>query len=227
MKRHLLAVACAFGCAGFAHAEPGGTSTVYGPSVAQGEAEFEYRGATFTGGALDGDAAHRFEAGYGVTDWWRPALVIQVEDSSGGGAEVSDIAVENVFDFAGTRDWPVHFGGYVEYAFGQNGHDDEVELKLLAERRGDAVTTRLNLIGEHEIDGDEWEFGYAARVSWRASDHWALDIEGFGEPDANVHYWGPRVSFSLGETSLALGYLAGLDDAAADGQIRLALEFES
>lgn len=223
------AVAALAAMTGAAHAEPGGTSTVYGPNVEQGESEFEYRGAVFEGGGLDGVSIHRLEAGYAFTDWWRPALVVQATDSSADDLELSTLAVENVFDFIWTRTWPVHFGGYLEYAFAQNGGDDAVELKLLAERRDGALLSRVNLIAERHVGdsaSDEWEYGYAARFSWRTSDHLSVGVEGFGEPEAHAHYWGPRVTFALGEAGIGLSYLAGLDEAEADGQLRLSLEIE-
>jgi hypothetical protein len=230
MSKWVAGAASALACIGVAHAEPGGTSNVYGPGVERGEIEFEYRGAAFFGGALDDTAAHRFEVGYAFTDWWRPALVVQVVDPIGAGGEVSAIAIENVFDFKATETWPIHLGGYFEYTSGQNGADDAIEFKLLGERRDGPLTSRFNLIVERDLgDGasDDWEYGYAARFMWTASDTWSLGAEGFGEPEANAHYWGPRVSLGVGEFSLALSYLAGMDDASADGQLRVAFEIEN
>lgn len=228
MQGKLIALACAVASVGGAHAEPGGTSTVYGPGVHRGESELEYRTAFFDGGNLDGTQLHRAEAGYAFTDWWRPALVIKAADPPQGSAELTAVAIENVFDFTATRSWPVHFGGYVEYAFGQNGRDDALELKLLAERQQGSLTVRLNLIAERPIGGasDEWEHAYAARAMWRTSDRWAFGVEGFGEPEVRAHYWGPRASLSFGDASIALAYLEGFDAAEADGQIRIALELE-
>lgn len=228
MHRHAIALLCAL-YATAVHAEPGGTSAVYGPTVERGESELEYRGAIFSGAALDGVVLHRTEAGYAFTDWWRPAIVVQAADMPGASTELTSVALENVFDFTATRSWPVHFGGYAEYSFGQNGRDDAVELKLLAERRAGPWSTRLNVIAERHVgDGasNEWEYGYAARAMWRANERWALGVEGFGEPEADAHYWGPRASFRFGEVSIAAGYLAGFDDAQADGQARLTLELE-
>lgn len=228
MKAKLFALACAAASAGAAHAEPGGTSNVYGPSVSEGESELEYRAAYFGGGALDGTLLHRAEAGYAFTDWWRPALVVKATDAPDASPELSALAIENVFDFTVTRSWPVHFGSYVEYAFGQNGRDDAIEFKLLAERRQGPLTMRLNLIAERPIGGasEDWEHAYAARATWRPSRRWAVGVEGFGEPEARVHYWGPRASFYFDDASIAVAYLAGSDEAAADGQLRIALELE-
>ena len=229
MKAMVVALACALASSGAAHGEPGGTSNVYGPGVERGESELEYRGAVVNGETLDGAVLHRAEAGYAFTAWWRPALVLQAADIPGASTELTSVAIENVFDFTATRSWPVHFGGYAEYSFGQNGRDDAVEFKLLAERRSGPLTARLNLIAERHVGDsarDEWEYGYAARAMWRANDRWALGVEGFGEPEAHANYWGPRASLSLGEASIALAYLAGFDEAEADGQIRIEVELE-
>ncbi len=221
-------LAGALASAGEAHAQPGGTSNVYGPSVRKGESEVEYRAAYIDGGALDGATLQRGEAGSALTDWWRPALVIKAAKPPGASARLTAVAIENVFDFAATRSWPVHFGGYFEYAFGQNGRDDALEFKLLAERRQGPLTARLNLIAERPIGGaiEEWEYAYAARAMWRTSDRWAVGFEGFGEPETRAHHWGPRASLNFGDTSISLAYLAGLDDAQAGGQVRIALEVE-
>lgn len=228
MKARALALAGALASAGAAHAEPGGTSNVYGPSVRRGESELEYRAAYFGGGALDGTVLHRGEAGYAFADWWRPALVIKAVEAPGASARPTAVAIENVFDFTATRSWPVHLGGYFEYAFGQNGRDDALEFKLLAESRQGPLTARLNLIAERPIGGatEEWEYAYAARAMWRTSDRWAVGFEGFGEPEARAHYWGPRASLNFAGASIALAYLAGLDEAEADVQFRIALELE-
>lgn len=53
----------------------------------------------------------------------------------------------------------------------------------------------------------------------RASERLSLGFEAFSEPEAQAHYFGPRASFAIGDVSLSAGYLAGFDDARADGQI--------
>lgn len=227
-KRLKAALLCAgaLGAFGSAHADPGGTSNVSGPAIAQGEWEFEARTATFVGGALDENWAHRAHLSYAPTDWWKPTLIVRVDDPSSGGAELSSVALENAFDFVATRDWPVHLGAVVQYAWGADGADDEIELKLLAERRFGPAQVRLNLRTERAIGGgapDEWTNSYAARVTWRASDAISLGLEGFGD-DENAHYWGPRASLAFGDIALSGAYLFAAGDANADGQMRLTLE---
>lgn len=223
-----------------AAAEPGGAAEVYGPGVARGETGLELRSGFFHGGDADGDWQVKLELSHGVTDWWRPGVVAEWE-YEGDEAEFTALAIENVFDFTGTRDWPVHLGGYVEYEFTQEG-DDKVELKLLLQRARGPLDLRFNLIGERHVGGGDnaWELGYAAQGGYALNDDLELGVQGFGDVGADgelndfgdhAHYWGPFAQFELielgeGEIELQLGYLAGFGEAEADGQFRLKLEYE-
>lgn len=209
-----------------AHAEPGGVSGVSGPSVTSGEIKLEARTAAFDGGSLDGAWAHRVQASYSPTDWYRPTLILRASQPNNESAELTSVGIENVFDFTATREWPVHFGGLFEYKFGVHDAADQVEVKLLAERSMGPVSARFNLNAFRNLDdGADWHPAYAGRLTWRASETFTIGAEVFGEPDADAHYIGPRATARLGHTTVALSYLAGYDEAAADGQIRLGLEF--
>lgn len=237
MRRVLLAaLAGAALLPGAAWAEPGMASEVYGPGVERGEGEFELRSGMLDGGAEDGDWKLKAEFSHGVTDWWRPGLIAGWA-SQGGDTDFTGFAVENVFDFTATRDWPVHLGGYVEYHWAQDGAD-EVELKLLLRRQQGPLELTANLIAERHVGGgagDDWEYGYAAEGALAVGDI-ELGIQGFGDfggdgLDAYGHYWGPFGELELGdigegEVGLQLGYLFGSGDAVADGQFRLKLEYE-
>ena len=102
-----------------------------------------------------------------------------------------------------------------------------MELKLLAERRAGAFSLRFNIAAERDVtgDSDEWEHIYSTRIMWRANDAWQFGVEGFSEPEESAHYFGPRAGFTFGDATLSLGYLAGLDEAQADAQIRIGLEW--
>jgi hypothetical protein len=219
----LFVSACAV--AGMAHAEPGGVSGVSSANVTEGETRAEFRTATFQGGALDEAWNHRAQIGHGFTDWWRGALILRASQPADQSAELSSIGIENVFEFTATRAWPVQLGLLAEYKIGVHGRDDEVEFKLLGERSFDDLSLRFNLNASRELaDDSEWEPAYAARAMWRASPQFALGAEAFGEPDVDAHYAGPRATARFGDTTLALGYLVGFDDARADSQIRLGVE---
>lgn len=210
-----------------AHAEPGGTSGVSSPAVSQGGLKFEWRSTAFDGEALDGNWSHRVQAGYGVTDWWRAQLNVRASQPDSEDAELRNIGIENTFEFTATSGWPVQFGGQIEYRFGLNGAEDNVELKLLAEHRAGPFSARFNITADRNVtgDSDEWTHVYSARANWRANDTWQFGVEAFSEPEADAHYIGPRAGLTLGDSTLSLGYLAGVDDAQADAQIRIALEW--
>lgn len=242
MNRLLAAIAAGLVLAPAAvRAEPGLATEIYGPNVSRGETEFEVRSGILQGGDGDGEWQTKVELGHAVTDWWRPALVGEWEDE-GEGTEFTAFALENVFDFVGTRDWPVHLGGYFEYEWKEAGAD-EVELKLLMQRARGPWKITANLIGETSVGAgseDEWEFGYAAEGGYAINDDFRIGLQGFGDAGTNDdfgnlgeygHYWGPFTQFELGhvgdgEIELQLGYLAGFGEAEADGQFRLKLEYE-
>ena len=221
-----------------ASADPGPASEVYSPAVTRGLTELELRSGVVNGGA--GDWQVKAEASHGVTDWWRPAVVAEWENS-GGETQFTAFAVESVFDFTATRDWPAHLGGYVEYEWAEDG-PNELEFKLLMQRQRGPLALRLNLIGTRLLGAApeaNWEFGYAAQASYAINDDFALGIQGFGDAgtnadfglDSQAHYWGPFAQieaghFSGSELELQLGYLVGLGQAEADGIFRLKLEVE-
>lgn len=221
------ALACAV--AGTAHAEPGGVSGVSGVSVTQGALKLEARTVVFDGGAIDGDRAHRAQAGYGVTDWWRTEVILRASQPGGEGAELRSVGWENAVDFTATRDWPVHFGGLFEYRFGVDDVADSIELKLLAERRIQSLSLRFNLIGERAVGddaSDEWEHGYAARAMYALNEAVQVGVEGFGELDIDAHAWGPRAGVTFGPATVSAAYLASFgEDSDADSQLRFAVEF--
>lgn len=242
MKRTslVLAMGAALVAPAAAFADPGPASEVYSPTVTRGVGELELRAGALNGGAADGDWQLKAEASYGVTDWWRPALVVEWENA-GGDTELTASAIENVFDFTATRDWPVHLGAYVEYEFANDG-PDELEMKLLMQRQRGPVDLRLNLISTRLLGSapdDGWEFGYAAEASYAFNDDFALGIQGFGDAGTNddfglndqASYWGPFAQVELGhfagnELELQAGYLVGSGEAEADGIFRLKLEME-
>ena len=244
MKRVLVAasVVGALLAPAAAWAEPGLAAEVYGPAVHQGEGEFAVRDGVLNGGDADGEWQTKIEAGYAFTDFWRPALVAEWEHEAGD-TEFTAFALENVFDFTGTREWPVHFGAYVEYEVNTQDGPDGLELKLLMQRERGPLNLTLNLIGEREVGGGSsyaWEFGYAAEAGYALNEDFALGIQGFGDAATDddfgelgdhAHYWGPFAQFELahlgeGEVELQLGYLVATGESEADGQFRFKLEYE-
>lgn len=223
----IFALTCAF--AGAAYAEPGGTSSASGVAITQGQLKFEARTAVYNGGDLDGAWAHRVQANYNPTSWWRSQINVRANQPDGEDAELRNIGWENAVDFTATREWPVRLGGQFEYRWGQHGATDSAEFKLLAERRAENFNARFNLIAGRAVGddaSDEWTHGYAARAMWTLNDTVQLGVEGFGELDIDAHAWGPRIGVKAGDVALSAGYFADFgDDAEADSQLRLTLEF--
>jgi hypothetical protein len=223
-----------------AAAEPDPSEEVYSPAVVAKLGEVEVRSGVLNGGAAAGDWQTKIEAGYGLTDWWRPALVGEWE-RGGGGAEFSASAVENLFDVTATRTWPVRLGFYVEYEWAKDG-PNQVEMKLLMQRQRGPLDLRLNLIAARSLGAapqNRWRYGYAAQASYAFNDDFALGVQGFGDAgddgalslDEAAHYWGPYAQieaahFRNGELELQAGYLAGFGDAQANGVLRVKLEYE-
>lgn len=239
MKRLLAFLAASGALTSAAAGEPGLANEIYRPGVERGETEFELRGGVLDGGAHGGEWQLKAEYSHAFTDWWRPGLVGEWERESGNG-RFTAFALENVFDFTATRDWPVHLGGYFEYEWKQSG-DEEVEAKVLAEHVRGPFALTLNLIAQREIgSGAVWEFGYAAEAAYKLNDDFALGVQGLGDAGAEdsvgdfgdqAHYWGPFAQFELahlgeGEIEAQLGYLVGSGEAEADGQFRFKLEYE-
>lgn len=226
-----------------AGAEPGGANVVYGPGVEAGETEIELRYGHFNGGSADGKWAVVGEYGYAFTDWWRPAALFEIARDPSGDAELEAVAIENVFDFTATRNWPVHFGAYLEYEANLLHDADKLELKLLSEVNSGPTRLRINLIAEREVGGgtvNEWEYGYAIQALVKVHDELAVGLEAFGDAGTSddfgelgdqAAYIGPFVEFEAFEIAghdveIHAGYLFGNDDAAADGQARIKLELE-
>jgi len=225
-----------------AQAEPGLAAEVYGPSVHRGESEIAFRGGALDGGDADDDWQTKLEIGHAFTDWWRPSIVGEWEHE-GDETDFTALAIENVFDFKATADWPVHLGAYVEYEFNTQDGPDGLELKLLMQRERGPFALTANIIAEREIGSgasDEWEFGYAAEAAYAFNQDFALGVQGFGDVGTSdefgdlgdhAHYWGPFAQFELGhindgEIELELGYLVGSGESEADGQFRVKLEYE-
>lgn len=224
-----------------AMAEPGLAGEVYGPSVSRGETELELRAGVLQGGAGDGEWRAKAEFSHAVTDWWRPGLIAAWR-REGGRTDFAGFALENVFDFTPTRQWPVHLGGYLEYEWTEKGAD-EVELKLLMQHDHGPLDLTLDLISERHVGSgaaNDWEFGYAAEAAYAFNEDFAFGVQGFGDAGTDddfghlgehAHYWGPFGQFELahvgtGEVELQLGYLIGAGEAEADGQFRMKLEYE-
>ncbi len=244
MKRAFFAIAMLGGLAMQpAQAEPGLGGEVYGPGVEQGEVEIEARTGYLVGGEGDGEWKLVGEASYGLTDWWRPAVLFELERVPGADPVIEAIAFENVFDFVPTRSWPVHLGLYAEYEANLQSAPDQVEFKLLMQHETGPLRLRLNLITERKIGSgasNVWEYGYAAQALYEVKHGLAIGVEGFGDAgdsdelgslSDHAHYIGPVAEFEAfeseaGEMEVLVGYLIAVGETESNGQLKLTVEWE-
>lgn len=234
MLASLIATPCTF-------AEPGLADEAESPIVVAGASEISLRSGQLVGGDSDQDWQTRAEANYAYASWWRVGAAAAWQ-STAGDAELTGLAIENVFDFIPSRRWPVHFGAYAEYERNMGEAPDHFEFRLLMQRQRGPLDLRFNITTERETgdhSDNRWEFGYAAQGSYRVTPALRLGVEGYGDTgfddqlgdiDDYAHYWGPVAQIRLSnahdrQLGLHVGYLFGAGHTDADGQMRVQLEW--
>jgi len=221
---------------------PGAGVRVYSPHVEKGEVELEARLSRLVGGAEGGEGAYIYEAAFGFTDWWQGGLVIETENKPNGPVFVEAIEFENIFELPRLPGLPIDFGVYAEYEANVEGEADAIELRWLAEYDSGPFNTKLNFNVDRSFEsGAEFELGYGFLSSVEVAHDFALGIEAFGEFGSvrdfgslaeREHYVGPVALFEIeppglpGEIEIEAGYLFGIGDAEAEGQVRLLIEWE-
>jgi len=242
MQKRMLAAAAAGGglCAHTpqAMAAPGLGNEVYGAHVEKGELEIEAKFDSLAGGPDDGENVIKLEAAYGVSDRLRLAPFVKLEKEPGDSRKAEEVGIEAIYELGSAGG--IDFALYGEYAFGLNGHADEIEAKLIMQHTSGPWDARLNLIFEKELEGGhKVEIGYAASVDVEAFHEVRLGVQAFGELGTfqdflprEEHFIGPVAKFEIEglgpELEIEVGYLFALSEAKddADGQFRLALEVE-
>lgn len=231
----LAALACAIPTA--AWAAPGLGDEVYGATVEKGEVELESRYGALDGGPDDGEDVLKLEAGYGVTDKLRLAVVGEFEKEAGEKRRAEAVSLEAIYALG--KVGGVDVALYGEYEVGLHGAD-KIESKLLLQRRTGPFDLRLNLIAEKElVDGAPVQLGYAASADVETVGEIRLGVQAYGElgtfkhfmPRAE-HFIGPVAKFEIEglgpEIGIEAGYLFPLGSAKddTDGQFKVRLELE-
>jgi high-affinity iron transporter len=218
--------------------------TIYSPVIEEGEVAIELRGHHDFDSRGDMDGAQQFKVDleYAPTWFWRTEVLGEWEKEPGQSLEATEVAWENILQFAPQGKYWADFGMVVELIHSlEDGGEDGIELGFLGEKQFDSTVLTVNLFGEREFtSGAETEMEYAARYRWRVSEAFEPGIEIFGELgdwgnsgslDEHSHQVGPALlgKVHAGEHS-AIKYetavLFGVTHDSPDTTVRLQLEYE-
>lgn len=223
-----------------AYAAPGLDDVVYGATVEPRKTEVETRYGRLLGGAAEGADAFVIEVARGFSSHLYGAALATFAREPGRSRRLETLALEGIVTLGRIKSLDLDTAVYVEGEHGVHGPDN-LETKLLLERRKGPFDTRLNLIAERALKaGAPVEFGYAASTDYEVAEDVALGVEAFGELGSSdkfttraEHFVGPAVKVGLdhagpGELELRAGYLFAVGRARdeAKGQLRLGLEYE-
>ena len=218
--------------------------TVYSPVVEEGEVAIEVRGHYDfdSRDEMDGAQQYKVDLEYTPTWFWRTELLGKWEKEPGESIEATEVAWENILQFAPQGKYWADFGMVVEYVHSlEDGGNDGLELGLLGEKQFAGTVLTVNLLAEREFaSGAETALEYAARYRWRVAEAFEPGIELYGELgdwgnsgslDEHSHQVGPSL---LGKVRVrehsAIKYetavLFGLTQESPDATVRFQLEYE-
>src|SRR6185437_13416100 len=141
-------LACACFAATPAWADPGFAEEVYGATIEPGETEAEAQWGRLTGGADDGEDGLKLEVAHNFNDRLRTAVAVEFEREPGARRKVEALSAEAIYRLG--RVGGIDAAVYGEYEVGLDGAD-EIETKLLLQRRTGPWDLRLNLIAEKPL----------------------------------------------------------------------------
>ena len=184
---------------------------------------------------------HTAELAYGITDRWYAGIYADFEQPTREGAERFNFVqyrLETIYRLINQSTyWPA-VGLYFEYVVPRESYEDrnEVEFKLLLERRTRDFMIRLNPVFEHHVnEGSRVEFGYETGFYWFLKAAVRLGIEGFGNfgplgsfPRTNLqpHSWGPAVKLKFWKVGWDLGMQFGWTDRSDYVVFKSILDYE-
>jgi hypothetical protein len=224
---------------------PGLGGEVYGATVEKGETEIEARYGILNGGPDNGGDVIKLEVAHGVTDRLRLAVVGEFGRDPGDSRKFNAAAFEAVYALGNAGGFD--FAAYGEFELAFDG-PNEIETKLLVERRTGPWDLRLNLIAKKELAANSpVELAYAASADVAVAPKLRLGFNAFGNlgtfshfGPAAEHFAGPIATLRLltsdpdgdgddhGGLSITSGYLfaLGTTKSKTNGQFRVNLEME-
>ena len=152
-------------------------------------------------GALVSEWTQEVELEYGITNALEGGFYVVGSQTDDAAFTFSAYKARLRYRFwpLGTR--PVELAGYLEYVGSPTFDEHELEAKVILAHEGEKVRAALNLTGEFAIsaEGVEPTLEPTAGVSWRATSHVALGVEGKFEatlvdPVEGPYFWaGPTL----------------------------------
>jgi len=216
---------------------------VYLPSVVQGEIEFELNGG-YQQWPNNGDNGERqliYEAGYGVTSWWKSELGIGSTRLPGESTHLDELEWENIFALTEPGEYWLDLGVFAELEHDYGEHGNALTIGPMFQKEFGVVQTNVNVLfsrGLGELAAQGTELDYNWQVKWRGNPLFEPGIQGFGTlgstGDAGhpfAHKLGPAFfSQTLvgGRNKLKFdtALLFGLNRNSPNTTLRFTLEFE-
>lgn len=221
------------------HAGP--ADTVYTPNVEKGELELEFRGGVRDFGAGPSEHAFIYEIGYGFTNNWYSALVLEYAAEGGEQGKLEAWEWENVIALTEQGKYWADLGLFAEYEHGFSAGPDEIKIGPMFQKEIGPTVANLNLLFEREVGSgasNDVGMGYTWQVKWRGAETHEFGLQGLGEL-GKIGHLGQDVEHSVGPAffgtrRLASGnkftydaaVLAGVTKAAPDWTARVQFEYE-
>lgn len=230
-----------------AAAAQAGVGYIRDADVEKGELEFEYEfvGSYDDDASKDGARSHKIESYYGFTDSLAIGGGAKFVRSSFDDTDLDSVFIETIYQFIEEDEMGFNLAVLGEYVHTvEDNSADKIEAKILYSNEwGNGFITRANLIAEQQVGPDSNtspELLHRISTVFEISDYFAPGIEWHAEyghmNDFDMgHYVGPVVygellEFDTGEheseIEYEIGYLFGLNDNTADGNLRFLLEYE-
>jgi hypothetical protein len=224
-----------------ARADP--ADKVYVPTVVQGEAEFELNGGYqhWPSNDANGERQFVYEAGYGLTSWWKSELGIGSTRLPGESTHLDELEWENIFALTEPGEYWLDLGLFAELERDYGSSGNLVKIGPMLQKEFGAVQANLNLLfqrGLGALAAQGTELNYNWQVKWRGNPLFEPGIQGFGTLGLGGELGNPATA-RIGPAVFSQAFLSarnklkfdtallfGLNRNSANTTVRFTLEFE-
>jgi hypothetical protein len=224
-----------------ARADP--ADVVHVPTVVQGEVEFELNGGyqNWPNNEANGERQLVYEAGYGLTSWWKSELGVGTTRLPGESTHLDELEWENIFALTEPGEYWLDLGLFaeLEHDYGEGGN--ALQIGPMFQKEFGPVQANVNLFfqrGLGSLASQGTGLNYSWQVKWRGNPHFEPGVQGFGgvgwggdvANPSNARL-GPAVLSQVlvgGRNKLKFdtAVLFGLNHNSANTTVRFTLEFE-